>query len=815
MALRITGFIASHSKGQASHDIEESIVFEGAVMQYDKLFRLLFVHQEVRDETVTGRLLRGIARAIEERGYDVSTALSTKQAQVTLQNDASIACALIAWDDQDDRCDTDGFIRYVRHRGLEIPIFLITERHRLADIPSELLESVCGFIYPQEDTPDFTAKVVLRAYEEYVTELKTPFFGGMIDYVEAGNQMWLAPGHNGGIFYQKSPIGRIFFDYLGENFWRADFNFVPDLGDIFGPTGPFRDAEADAAEIFGAERTYFVLNGSSTSNKMVTGSLVSPGDLVLLDRNNHKSVVHGALILAGGIPVYLGDDRNSYGMVGPLAIDSLDEELIRRQIRDNPLVTDAERWQQERPFRLAVIENCTYDGTIYDVRRVIEKIGRLCDYVLFDEAWGGFMRFHPIYRGRYAMSLDNLGRDDPGLMAVQSTHKQLAGMSQASQFHVKDSHLDGQHRQVNHRRVNEVFMMHTSTSPFYPMYASLDVGAQMMKGRSGEFLWDEALRLGIEIRKQIRKAAKRYREKESDPRRQWFFDPFVPHLVNVAESESTAPLSNVPWEEVPTDVLVNDPQCWMFHEGESWHGYTRIEKNYAMVDPTKMLLLTPGIDRETCQYEEWGIPGSILGSFMRSRGIVPEKTDFNLILFLLTPGVEHSKAGALLAGLVDFKQLFDDNAPVSRVLPDLPKAYPGRYDGMGIQEVAQGLHELLKQYDAKRLQREIFQREHLPQIAMSPQDAHNALIANRVDYVPLDEVKGRISATLALVYPPGVGVVVPGERYGDQAQPVIDYFRLFEETENRFPGFENEIQGIYPERQADGSVRYFTYIVQE
>lgn len=784
-------------------------------MQYDKLFRFLFVHQELHDETVTGRLLRGIVRAIEERGYTVVTALSTDQAQEIVRNDASIACALVDWDVRDDRCDTNEFIRFIRHRGLEIPIFLVTERHSLADMPGELIESVCGFIYPQEDTPGFTAKVVLRAYEKYVGGLKTPFFGGMIDYVESGNQMWLAPGHNGGIFYQKSPVGRIFFDYLGENFWRADFNFVPDLGDIFGPTGPFRDAEAEAAKIFGAERTYFVLNGSSTSNKMVTGSLVSPGDLVMLDRNNHKSIVHGALVLAGGIPVYLDDDRNSFGMVGPVGIDALDEQRIREQIRDNPLVKDPNRWQSERPFRLAVIENCTYDGTIYDVKRVLERIGRLCDYVLFDEAWGGFMRFHPIYRGRYGMGLDNLGPDSPGVLTVQSTHKQLAGMSQASQFHVKDSHIEGQRRKVNHRRINEVFMMHTSTSPFYPMYASLDVGAQMMKGRSGEFLWDEALRMGIDIRKQIRNMAKRYRETESDPRRQWFFDPFVPWTVNTEGHGDHPPMSNTPWEDVPTDVLVNDPQCWMFHEGDAWHGYTRIEKDYAMVDPTKMLLLTPGIDRKKKEYEEWGISGSILGRFMRSRGIVPEKTDFNLILFLLTPGLEFSKAGSLLAALVEFKRLFDDNAPVGDVLPGLPKEYPGRYDGRGIQEVAQGLHDLLRKYDAKRLQREIFQREFLPEIAMTPQDAHNALVSNRVDYVPLDEVEGRVSATLALVYPPGVGVVVQGERYTERSRPVVDYFRLFEETENRFPGFENEIQGVYSERQTDGSVRYFTYVVQE
>jgi len=783
-------------------------------MEYNRLFQLFVVHSEVEDETVSGRLLRAIIRAVRERGYEVLAAQSTEQAKFQIQNDASIACFLIGWDSGDQGLNSEEILECIRHRGLEAPVFLLTERHRISDLTDQILEQIRGTVFPQEDTPDFIAKYVLRAYREYVEGLKTPFFGGMIDYVEAGNQMWLAPGHNGGIFYEKSPIGRVLFDYLGENFWRADFNFVPDLGDIFGPTGPFLKAEQQAAEIFGADRTYFVLNGSSTSNKMVNGSLVAPGDLVLFDRNNHKSHHHSALMLNGGIPIYLPDDRNSFGMVGPIEFDALDEDKLRQQIRDNPLVTDPGAWKKDRPFRVALLENCTYDGTIYQVETIREKLGHLCDYLLFDEAWGGFMRFHPIYQNRYAMGLENLGTDDPGVFAVQSTHKQLAGMSQASQFHVKDNHLKGLDRRVNHKRINEIFMMHTSTSPFYPMYASLDVGAQMMKGKNGTFLWDEALRLGIDIRKKARELAHGFREDDSDPKKNWFFDPFVPDKVTIADSAHCENMTDVRWEELPTDLLVNEQQCWWFREGADWHGYTRIVDGYAMVDPTKMLFLTPGVDGKTGDYQDWGIPAAILGAFLRSRGIVPEKTDFNSILFLLTPGLERSKAGTLLAELVSFKRLFDCNALVEEVLPDLVRDYPDRYSGMHIQELAQGLHDLYKKRDAKALQKKQFQQAHFPELAMSPHDAHSAFIANHSDYVPMSEVKGRVAATLALVYPPGIGVVVPGERYDDRAQPQIDYFMLFEETENLFPGFENEVQGVYRE-DVDGAIRYYTYVVRE
>jgi len=784
-------------------------------MEYSKLFQFFVVHSEIDEESITGRLLRGIVRAIRDRGYQVLTARTAEQANTQIQNDASLACFLLGWDDSADSLDAEEVIRFIRDRGLESPIFLVSERRRMEDLSSELLNEIRGTIFPQEDTPEFIAKYVARAYHEYIDALKTPFFGGMIDYVEAGNQMWLAPGHNGGIFYRKSPVGRILFEYLGENFWRADFNFVPDLGDIFGPTGPFAHAEQQAAEIFGAERTYFVLNGSSTSNKMVNGALVAPGDLVLFDRNNHKSHHHSALMLNGGIPIYLPADRNAFGMVGPIAHDALDEDRIRRQIKDNPLVTDPEAWRRARPFRVCLLENCTYDGTIYNVRTIIEKIGHLCDYIVFDEAWGGFMRFHPIYRDRYAMSLEDLGDDDPGIFSVQSTHKQLAGMSQASQFHVKDSHIEGQRRHVNHKRVNEVFMIHTSTSPFYPMYASLDVGAQMMKGKSGAFLWDEALRLGVEIRKQIRKVAAEYHAEESDPKRQWFLDPFVPDRVDITGSSVTEDVADVAWESLPTEVIMGEPQCWLLRKGAAWHGYSRVEGDYAMVDPTKLLLLTPGIDRRTGNYQDWGIPAPLLGAFLRGRGIVAEKTDFNLILFLLTPGLERGKAGTLLAELVNFKRLFDLNAPVGQMIPSLIRDHPGHYDGMGIQTLAQELHDLLRRHDAKRLQQQQFHEDHFPELAMSPQEAHNAMVANKIDYIPFDQVEGRIAATLALVYPPGVGVVVPGERYDEKAQPQIDYFRLFEETENRFPGFENEVQGVYREAQPDGSHRYHTYVVKE
>jgi len=307
--------------------------------------------------------------------------------------------------------------------------------------------------------------------------------------------------------------------------------------------GPALAAQQAAAKVFGADRTYFVLNGTSTSNKVVTAALLKRGDLVLFDRNNHKSNHQGALQLAGAIPIYLETDRNPQGLIGPIDFDALDEKKLREQIRTHPLVTDKDAWQRERPFRLAIVEQCSYDGTIYNADRLIGRIGHLCDYVHFDEAWAGFMKFHPLFAGHFAMGLAHLDASSPGIIATQSTHKQLAGFSQASQIHVRDEHIKGQSRRTEHRRFNEMYMLHCSTSPFYPLFASLDVDAQMHKGRNGLVLWDDAIRVGIEVRKKLRTLRKQFIAEAKGTRSAWFFDPFVPDVVTIDDSAFSPPLA--------------------------------------------------------------------------------------------------------------------------------------------------------------------------------------------------------------------------------------------------------------------------------
>jgi ornithine decarboxylase/arginine decarboxylase len=776
-------------------------------MEYARRFKFLVCAPAFDEADLEGARLRQILTEIEGMGYAVLRARRDEDAELVVRTDAAIGCVVVDWGKKGLQGKAAALISLVRRRGTEVPIFLLVRRRRLEDIPVDVLDDVDGFVFLAEETPEFIAKNLVSRLRQYAETLKTPFFGALVDYAEQGNQLWTCPGHNGGMFYSRSPIGRIFVEHLGEAVFRDDLdNSVLQLGDLLTHEGPALAAQREAAKIFGAERTYFVLNGTSTSNKIALNALLAEGDLVLFDRNNHKAAHHGALFLSGALPIFVETARNPHGLIGPMRKEALSEERLRETIRTNPLVSDAEAWRRPRPFRAAVIEQCTYDGTIYSAEEVLNRIGHLCDYILFDEAWAGFMKFHPLFRGRFGMGLEKLGPDAPGILVTQSTHKQLASFSQASQIHVKDSHLGEQRRRVGHRRFNEMYLLHASTSPFYPLFASLDVGAQMMKGRSGEVLWDDTVRLGIEMRKKLRFTAREMAEKEPDPARRWFFEPFVPKTVRLDGVPT-------PWEEVPTDLLASNPGHWEFRPGEDWHGFGDVPAGWAMTDPNKLTVLTPGF--ADGGYARHGVPAPVVAEYLRQNRIVPEKNDLNSLLFLLTPGSESSKAGTLLSHLVTFKKLHDQNALLEDVIPGFVARRPKRYAGLRLRELCAEMHDFYRAQDVSGLQAAQFQAGHFPEMVMPPHEAVRELVRNRVDYVPLDECFGRVAVTLWLVYPPGIATVIPGERLGEASRPMIDYLKAFERAANRFPGFENEIQGLYRETDPDGQVRFYTYVLRE
>ncbi|MGO4221783.1 ornithine decarboxylase [Lysobacter sp. TAF61] len=729
-----------------------------------------------------------VAQVIEDELHFPVTSIDSEQIATAIRGGADLGAIICA------RADTQAVVDAREERGLRMPIFMISGRDDEA-LAEPFLKSLDGVLIADLETRDFYEKRLVASIERYAASLRTPFFGELMKYDYDANRTWACPGHQGGQMFMRHPVGRLFYEHMGENVFRDDIcNAMVALGDLLIHEGPALAAQQAAARVFQSDRTYFVLNGTSSSNKVVNTSLLRSKDVVLFDRNNHKSNHHGALLMAGAIPVYLETDRNGFGMVGPIDWSAFDETAIRDKLKHHPRLAGTDVWKRERPIRVAIIEQCTYDGTVYNARKVLEKIGHLCQYIHFDEAWAGFGAFHPLMKDHFSMGLA-LDGDSPGIIATQSTHKQLAGFSQASQIHVRDEHIRDKPFRVNHKRFNEMFMLQASTSPFYPLFSSLDVNAQMHADKSGQVLWDDMVKLGIEGRKAVRK------------RFAGFIDPFVPDKVEY-QGKSVA------WEDVPTAVLAREQAYWQLAPGASWHGYRNLGEDAAMVDPTKLMLTTAGIDVATGNYAKSGVPATILANFLRENNVIPEKNDLYSILFLMTPAVGEGKMAMLLAALERFRDHYEADSPLAAVVPGLYQRNEARYRDYSLRQIAQEMHDYFVARNIKELQRLSFRYESFPEQAMPAREANEALVGGEVDFVPMSEVSGRVAATLALIYPPGIGIIVPGERYDAKAQPMIDYFLAFEENCNRFPGFSYEVQGVYQVHE-EGRIRFYTYVVQE
>ncbi|UJR62896.1 ornithine decarboxylase [Dickeya zeae] len=662
-----------------------------------------------------------------------------------------------------------GILSVMHHSGFGIPAFVVREPWHTGE---EQLPP--GSEWLSLDKAGEHALQLEKVAAEYQARLLPPFFDTLSKYVGMRNTTFACPGHQGGAFFRKHPAGRQFFEFYGENMFRSDIcNADVKLGDLLIHEGAAKKAQKFAATVFNADKTYFVLNGTSAANKVVTNALLTRGDLVLFDRNNHKSNHHGALIQAGATPIYLETARNPFGFIGGVDAHCFDEGYLRELIRE----AAPDRADEARPFRLAVIQLGTYDGTIYNARQVVDSIGHLCDYILFDSAWVGYEQFIPMMEQCSPLLLD-LNENDPGIFVTQSVHKQQAGFSQTSQIHKKDNHIRGQKRFCPHKRLNNAFMLHASTSPFYPLFAALDVNAKMHEGPSGRRLWMECVRLGIEARKQLLEHCS-------------LIKPFVPPMVGGKR-----------WQDHDTDVMAQDVRFFNFEPGDNWHAFEGYAQQQYFVDPCKLLLTTPGIDAATGAYTPFGIPATILANYLREHGIIPEKCDLNSILFLLTPAEDRVKMERLVAALVQFEQLIEQDAPLSEVLPSLYHKYEQRYAGYTLRQLCQEMHDFYASHDVKRLQKEMFRKASFPQAVVLPQDAHTAYIRGEVDLVPLAEAEGRIAAEGALPYPPGVLCVVPGEVWGGA---VLHYFQALEAGINLMPGFAPELQGVYSVAQEDGS----------
>jgi len=741
-------------------------------MYKDLKFPVLIVHRDIKADTVAGDRVRAIAQELEQDGFSILSTASSAEGRIVASTHHGLACILVAAEGAGENKtllqDMVELIRIARRRAPQLPIFALGEQVTIENAPAEAmvdLNQLRGILYLFEDTVPFLARQVARAARNYLDCLLPPFFKALVQHTAQSNYSWHTPGHGGGVAYRKSPVGQAFHQFFGENTLRSDLSVsVPELGSLLDHTGPLAEAEARAARNFGADHTYFVINGTSTANKIVWHSMVGRDDLVLVDRNCHKSILH-SIIMTGAIPLYLCPERNELGIIGPIPLSEFSRESIQAKIGASPLARGRVPNSSGAMVKLVVVTNSTYDGLCYNAELIKQTLGNSVEVLHFDEAWYAYAAFHEFYAGRYGMGTA-CSADTPLVFTTHSTHKLLAAFSQASMIHVQD----GGKRQLDRDRFNEAFMMHISTSPQYGIIASLDVASAMMEGPAGRSLIQETFDEALSFRRAL---ANLRQNLNSDD---WWFSIWQP-----------------PQAEGTDDVATPD---WLLQPQADWHGFGDVAEDYVLLDPIKVTLVTPGLTADG-KLDERGIPAAVVSKFLWERGLVVEKTGLYSFLVLFSMGITKGKWSTLLTELLEFKRSYDANLSLSDVLPSIAQAGKAFYQDMGLRDLCDALHACYRENATAKALKRMYTV--LPEVAIKPADAYNQLVRGEVEAVPIEQLEGRIAAVMLVPYPPGIPLIMPGERFTAQTRSIIDYLAFARTFDRSFPGFDADVHGLQRE----------------
>ena len=440
--------------------------------------RILVINDEhlVLREFVKG--LNAAARALDNPlGISFTGVTTAKEALALIESDGDLQAVLV-----DDTLYSLGsnskkelqmsaleLVQRINRFRPELDVYILIAQEKEDDVVDALFaESVDGYFYREERDYRGIYRILNAQIQE---RARTPFYDSLKNYVWMAKDQWHTPGHSSGESLRGSPWVNDFYDFMGEHVFDADLSVsVPMLDSLMEPKGVIGEAQAMAAKAFGARRTYFATNGTSTANKVIFQTLLAPGEKLLLDRNCHKSVHHG-VVLSGAHPIYLDSALNSkYGLYGPVPKKTLLDALKKH--------ADAQA---------LILTSCTYDGLRYELAPIVEAAHANGTRVIIDEAWYGFARFHPEFRPTALEA----GAD----YATQSTHKVLSAFSQASMIHINDP-------EFREHLFRENFNMHTSTSPQYGLIASLDV-ARKQAVMEGYKLLSRTLELAKEVRELV------------------------------------------------------------------------------------------------------------------------------------------------------------------------------------------------------------------------------------------------------------------------------------------------------------------------
>ena len=742
-------------------------------------FPVVIIDEDFRSENSSGLGIRVLAKAIEDEGVEVLGVTSYGDLTSFAQQQSRASAFILSIDDEEIVEEKPeaieqlrNFVAEIRYRNEEIPIFLHGETRTSRHIPNDVLRELHGFIHMNEDTPEFVARLIIREAKAYLDSLPPPFFKALTHYAADGSYSWHCPGHSGGVAFLKSPVGQMFHQFFGENMLRADVcNAVDELGQLLDHTGPVAASERNAARIYNCDHLYFVTNGTSTSNKIVWNSTVAPGDIVVVDRNCHKSVLH-SIIMTGAIPVFLMPTRNHFGIIGPIPKSEFAWENIQKKIERNPFASD----KNAKP-RVLTITQSTYDGVLYNVEEIKEMLDGKIDTLHFDEAWLPHATFHDFYGDYHAIGADRPRCKESMVFSTQSTHKLLAGLSQASQILVQDA----QDNHLDRDLFNEAYLMHTSTSPQYSIIASCDVAAAMMEAPGGTALVEESLKEALDFRRAMRKVDEEWGT-------DWWFKVWGPN-------------------DLSEDGL-EERDAWMLKANERWHGFGNLAEGFNMLDPIKATIITPGLDVDGEFSDAFGIPAAIVTKYLAEHGVIVEKTGLYSFFIMFTIGITKGRWNTMVAALQQFKDDYDKNQPLWKVLPEFVQKHP-RYERIGLKELCTQIHEVYKANDVARLTTEMYLSDMVP--AMKPTDAFSKMAHRKIERVGIDELEGRVTAVLLTPYPPGIPLLIPGERFN---KVIVNYLKFAREFNEKFPGFETDNHGLV-KQIVDGKAVYYVDCVKQ
>ena len=757
-------------------------------------FPIVIIDEDFRSENASGLGVRALAAAIEAEGMEVLGVTSYGDLSSFAQQQSRASAFILSIDDEEfgEGMPEDvanavsklrAFIGELRFRNAEIPIYLYGETRTSRHIPNDILRELHGFIHMFEDTPEFVARHIIREAKSYLESLPPPFFRELVKYAQDGSYSWHCPGHSGGVAFLKSPVGQMFHQFFGENMLRADVcNAVDELGQLLDHTGPVAASERNAARIFNADHCFFVTNGTSTSNKIVWHANVAPGDVVVVDRNCHKSILH-SIIMTGAIPVFMKPTRNHFGIIGPIPQSEFEPATIQAKIKANPLLQGVDA-KKVKP-RVLTLTQSTYDGVLYNTETIKGMLDGYVDNLHFDEAWLPHAAFHPFYGSYHAMGKKRTRPKHSVTYATQSIHKLLAGISQASHVLVQDS----QTTKLDRHLFNEAYLMHTSTSPQYSIIASCDVAAAMMEPPGGTALVEESLLEALDFRRAMRQVEHDFGKND------WWFKVWGPEKL--------------------VDEGLGRAEDWIIRSdgkgkknASKWHGFGQLADGFNMLDPIKSTIVTPGLNLDG-KFDKTGLPASIVTKYLAEHGVVVEKTGLYSFFIMFTIGITKGRWNTLLTALQQFKDDYDRNQPMWRILPEFCHDYP-QYEQVGLRDLCTRIHEMYRAHDVARLTTEMYLSDMVP--AMKPSEAFAKMAHREIERVDIDALEGRVTSVLLTPYPPGIPLLIPGERFNST---IVKYLQFARKFNAQFPGFDTDIHGLVEEVQPNGDMRFYVDCVKD